>query len=79
MKSGTLPGVRIPCFSCALFLGFLVTCAAETHVFTDRQGRTVQAEKAGIQGANVVLRLANGSTITVPVAQLSDADQAWLR
>lgn len=71
--------MRISCFSCALFLGFLATCAAGTRVFTDRQGRTVQAEEVGVQGANVVLRLANGSTITVPVAQLSDADQDWLR
>jgi pimeloyl-ACP methyl ester carboxylesterase len=62
-----------------LFLGFLATCIAETRIFTDRQGRTVQAEKVGVNGANVILRLTTGSTITVSVTQLSEADQAWLR
>jgi len=71
--------VRIFCLSGAISLGLLAICSAETRVFTDRQGRTVQAEKVGINGANIVLRLANGSTITVPIAQLSEADQAWLR
>lgn len=39
----------------------------------------MQAEAEGISNGNVALRLANGSTLTVPVAALSDADQSWLK
>lgn len=52
---------------------------AEIRTFTDRQGRKVQAEAEGISNGNVALRLANGSTLTVPLAALSDADQTWLK
>jgi pimeloyl-ACP methyl ester carboxylesterase len=64
-----------------LFLGiFLVGQArAEMRTFTDRQGRTVQAEKVLVANGNAVLRLASGTTITVPVVNFCDADQAWLR
>jgi pimeloyl-ACP methyl ester carboxylesterase len=58
---------------------FLGTCLAETRTFTDRQGRTVQAESLGVSDGRVTLRLASGSTLAVPLAQLSDADQAFLR
>jgi poly(3-hydroxybutyrate) depolymerase len=65
---------------CALLGGlFLGTSLAETRTYTDRQGRTVQAESLGVNNGRVTLRLANGSTLAVPLAQLSDADQAFLR
>ncbi|HEY8902087.1 MAG TPA: SHD1 domain-containing protein [Chthoniobacterales bacterium] len=72
MKAKWISGVF---FGCLL----IAACRAEIRTFTDRQGRTVQAEAEGVSNGNVALRLANGSTITVPMAALSDADQSWLR
>jgi pimeloyl-ACP methyl ester carboxylesterase len=70
-------------FSRILFLllggAFLGVCLGEPRTYTDRQGRAVQAENLGVSNGRVTLRLANGSTLAVPLAQLSDADQAFLR
>jgi len=72
--------MNVPPLARFLLLGFLLAgeVRAEMRTFTDRQGRTVQAEKVSVANGNAVLRLANGSTITVPVVNFSVADQAWL-
>ncbi len=51
-----------------------MTAGAAT--FTDRQGRTVDAEIEGVAAGVVTMRMANGSEIEVPVAELIESDQA---
>lgn len=47
--------------------------------WTDLQGRTVDAEFAGLEGDSVLLRMGNGQTVPFPLARLSEADQAFAR
>ena len=63
-------------------LTFLVTLltshAAQAHLFTDDTGRTVEAELAGLRGANVVLA-SQGVRGQWPVARLAPPDQAYVK
>ncbi|HYF33798.1 MAG TPA: hypothetical protein VD994_00800, partial [Prosthecobacter sp.] len=53
--------------------------ASEMRQWTNQQGRAIQAALVRVDGENVVLRLANGTESTVPLANLSQADQAYAR
>lgn len=59
-----------------LALGF--AAVAEARLFTDDQGRQVEAEMLGVNGANVVLER-NGRSAQWPIAKLSKQDQAWVK
>ena len=51
-----------------------------SRVWTDVAGRTVEAEYAGMQGDNVLLKLASsGQTVPVPLARLSAPDAEYLK
>lgn len=52
---------------------------AETREWTNQQGRTITAEFLGEADGRVSLRLPNGKTSFVPLASLSEGDQAWIR
>jgi len=47
--------------------------------FTDRQGRTVSASLVSITDDVVELRMATGSSIRVPIVELSEPDQEYIR
>lgn len=51
----------------------------EMRVWTNQEGRTVNAAFVEMSGANVVLLLENGTQTSVPAAALSKADQDWLQ
>ncbi|AHF89506.1 hypothetical protein OPIT5_03690 [Opitutaceae bacterium TAV5] len=73
----------------ALFRLFLVimiagvgtagTLAAATRTFTDRQGRTIQAEFVSLENGVVKIRRDDGITFDLQLSSLSDADQKWIR
>jgi len=52
---------------------------AESRTWTDVQGRTVNAEMIGFKGGAVVLKLDSGKEIHFPFANLSPADQQFVR
>lgn len=52
--------------------------AGESRVWTNDQGRQILAVLVRVEGANVVLKLANGQTANVPLASLSPDDQKWV-
>ncbi len=47
--------------------------------WTNLDGRTIEAEMVTADGVNVSLRLADGTVVPVPLATLSEADQAYVR
>lgn len=51
---------------------------AEPRVFTNTEGKTVEAEPFSVEGEEVVLRLANGKDAKVPLKSLSESDQAFI-
>lgn len=61
-----------------LICGALVTSQAFGRVFTDDQGRTVDAELVGVRGDNVVLSK-NGRAAQWPISKLSAKDQLYVR
>jgi SLA1 homology domain 1, SHD1 len=68
----------------ALALVALATCApaamGQRRTWTDGTGKfSVEAELVETKQESVVLRKANGSTITVPLARRSDADRRYLK
>ena len=52
--------------------------ALDARLFTDDQGRQVEAELLGVNGANVVLDR-NGQSAQWPIAKLSKQDQAYVK
>ncbi len=53
--------------------------SAEMREWTDSQGRKIQAEYVSVEAGKVNMKLANGKLAAVPFAQLSEADQAWVK
>ena len=49
------------------------------RMWTDVQGRKVEAAFGGVQGNQVLLKLASGQTIPYDLAKLSPADQAFVK
>lgn len=52
---------------------------AEMRSWTDSQGRKVNAEMVGVQDGKILLKLETGKTVPFPIANLSPADQEFLR
>jgi hypothetical protein len=67
-----------PRLAAALGLLLVSTGPLAARVFTDRQGREIEAEITAVSGPNVTLRLANGKTYTIPVEKLSDSDRLFV-
>lgn len=69
---------RLPSLALALVAGGTAWLHAEPRIFTDDQGRQVEAELVGLRGANVVL--ATGAVRGQwPLARLSAPDQAYVK
>lgn len=62
-----------------LLLSLFLVSISHARTWTDTTGRTVEADFVKVDGANVVIRLANGSTSLFPTSRLSEADQAFLK
>ncbi len=65
-------GVAILCFFAA------VSHPAAARTWTDRIGRTFEAEFVKVDGANVILALPGGRNFSTPVIDLSPADREHL-
>jgi hypothetical protein len=62
----------------SLIVTLLITgsALAEVRTWTDTSGRQVNATFIGLEGENIVLQVADGSTHTFPLTKLSAEDQA---
>ena len=69
----------IPAVLFVFLLAGARAAAPEFRVWTDNTKRSVEASFAGIEGAQVKLVLRNGSMIKVVIAQLTAADQAYVK
>ena len=61
----------------------LALCALsnlQSRTWTEAQtGRTVEGDFVSVQGSAVVVRTANGGTLQLPLARLSEADQTFVK
>lgn len=64
-----------------LLAAALLLSSASLHArtWTSITGQTAEAELVKIEGANVVVRMADGRTSSFPIARLSAADQAFIQ
>lgn len=67
------PILAVACFLCSL------SCVAETRTFTNNEGKQIKAELVAVEDGKAVLKLANGRTASVPLASLSEGDQAHVK
>lgn len=56
-----------------------LTAPVKARPWTDTTGRQVEAEFSGMQGDSVLLKLASGQTVPVPLTRLSAEDQAFAK
>ncbi len=64
---------------CAVLLLALAHGRAAARTWTDSNGRTVEAEYAGMQGDSVLLRMSPDKVVPFPLVRLSGADQAFAK
>lgn len=57
----------------------LACAAAEARTWTSAKGSQVEAEMLGVQGDSVLLKAENGSQFRIRIADLSEADQTFVR
>lgn len=62
----------------AFVLLFPLAGTAEPRMWTRADGKTVSAEFVSLEGERVTLRLENGRTFVVPLAQLSEDDRSFI-
>lgn len=53
--------------------------AAQARTFTNRDGKTLEAEVLAVEAGQVKLKRDDGREFSIPVASLSDGDQAYLK
>jgi hypothetical protein len=68
--------LRVGLVLAMLLLTEVRECAA--RIWTDRQGRAVEAEFVRVSGAQAVLQLPTGRVVQTPLVDLSEADQAYI-
>jgi hypothetical protein len=56
-----------------------LACLVQARTFTNTAGRTIEAEVLAVSGAQVTMKLANGSTVTFDIAKLSATDQEFVK
>ena len=71
--------MKNPLAVCLASLLAVSSSLAETRTFTNKEGKSITAELLGVEKDDAVLKLANSSRVKVPVASLSDADQAFVK
>ena len=52
---------------------------AETHTFTNSEGKTIKAEITQVSPGKVTLKTDNGKSYTFPINKLSDADKTYIK
>ena len=63
-----------------VILSAALSITAQARTWTQATtNRTVEAEYVGVQGTNVMLKLANGRTVPVAINTLSDADKEFIK
>ena len=62
-----------------LVTGVELRAQGQTRAWTDVQGRTVQAAYGGVEGDQVLLKMANGNSVPFAISKLSSADQAFVK
>lgn len=67
--------IRLPLF--ALLVG--APLAAEPRTFTDQFGRTIKAEVLSVDVDIAKVKREDGQIFDLPIAKLSEEDQAWLK
>jgi hypothetical protein len=67
-------------FLSALFcLTTLSALGGESYSFTNREGKSISAELVCATVTSATVRLTNGKEVDIPLANLSDADQAFIK
>ena len=64
---------------CVVCLGLASSAFAEMREWTNAEGRRIQAEFLALEAGVVKMKLPGGKRAAVPYAQLSEADQAWVK
>ncbi len=67
-----------PVMAGMFFLAAALPAQDGPRKWTDAQGRTVEAEFAGLDGETVLLKMSGGQTVPYPLAKLSAEDQAFV-
>ena len=62
----------------ALAFGLVGLASAESRVWTNDSGQSIQAEIQSATKTEVILQMANGKNYPVPIASLSEADQKYI-
>jgi hypothetical protein len=65
--------------SVATFLPVSGTAQSGSRTWTDVQGRKVVADFGGVEGENVILKMAGGKTLPYAITKLSAEDQAFIK
>lgn len=60
-------------------LVLLSVSTLQARTWTSVTGQTAEAEFVKMEGENVVVRMADGRTSSIPIARLSAADQAFIK
>ncbi len=67
----------LPFLAAALLIGFFSSCPVRAEIWSDATGGfKIDAQYEGVDGTNLVLRRANGTTVSVPISRLSDESRA---
>jgi len=67
-----------PRLAAILFVCLCPLLSAQTRIFTSTDGRTLEAEVVSATPDMVTLKLANGTTPTVPLERLSELDRTYV-
>lgn len=62
-----------------VILGALLTLSVTARTFTNKEGKTIEAEITTVDTKTVTLKLLDGNTSRINLDQLSDADQAFVK
>jgi hypothetical protein len=62
-----------------LFLALPVILSAQTHSFTDKEGRTISARPISKSPDSVKVRMTDGRDYDIPLERLSDADAEFVK
>ncbi|MDF1862328.1 MAG: hypothetical protein P1U87_19080 [Verrucomicrobiales bacterium] len=66
---------------CVTLLAAFAFCSAESELrdWSNAAGKTISAELVSLEGYSAILKMANGRTYTVPLADLSEADREFVQ
>lgn len=62
-----------------LLASLVLSASLHARTWTSVTGQTAEGDFVKVDGVNVVLRMANGTTAQFPITRLSEADQAFVK